>query len=222
MARTGAAAPDQGAPYWKGGPADTPFLLLLGEHQILVPDVETGWWINALARGDWGDIARLLDEDLQLSYALMDQELEDVDQADLHRMACQVAETVAGCPWPTAVRLAGHLVGGQWIDFEAYCTRRTSIDPLTAPLRRVLGAMYAMALEGAQDEAAVRRIQAEYANAADTNAPPPPLTGDRTDRGAPQVPGSKYRTFTSDEAAAAFNAASSESFPARTTQGEAP
>ncbi|MDQ8708204.1 hypothetical protein RCO28_37960 [Streptomyces sp. LHD-70] len=216
---TGAAL-DEGAPYWGGGVADPPFTLLLGTHALTVPPVATGWWIRTLSRGDWGAIARLLDDDQQLSTALESAELEDLDAQDIHRMACQVAETVAGCPWPTAVRLCALLTGSTWLDFEVYCTRRTSIDPLTAPLRRVLGAVYSMLLEGAKDEAETRRIRAEYANAADTNAPPPPKTGTASDRGAPQVPGSKYRTFTPEEAAAAFAAASNESFPSHRTEGE--
>lgn len=211
---TGAAL-DEGAPYWKGGPADPPFTLLLGDHPIDVPDVETGWWINTLARGDWGAVARLLDEDLALSAALTADDMDDVDEGDLHRMACQVAETVAGCPWPLAVRLAGALCAAEWIEFESYCVRNTTVDPHTDPLRRVLAAFYALVLESAKDDAEARKLRAQYRDANGTNAPPPPHTGDKTDKGAPQVPGSKYQTFTPEEAAAAFAAASNETLTAQ-------
>ncbi|WP_428950949.1 hypothetical protein [Streptomyces sp. cg35] len=197
---------DQGAPYWDNGPADPPFLLAISDQELTVPRVDTGWWLGALADGDWATVVRLIDEhnDRTLTELVADEEW---DTDDLHRLGCAVAETVAGCPWPMAVRLAQHATSVPWIDFAApMFSLAPDLDPMNAPLRQVLAGLWALLLQGAEKDADRTRLRAQYTAADGTNAPPNPKSA----KGAPTMSGSKYRRFSDAEAAAAFRVAATE------------
>ncbi|MEV3855505.1 hypothetical protein AB0J38_14395 [Streptomyces sp. NPDC050095] len=197
---------EQGAPYWDGAAADPPFALSIGAEEFTVPAVDTGWWLGILADGDWPAIYHLINRANDQELALFVQEA-DLTQDDLHRLCAAVAETVAGCTWPMAVRLAQHHTHGSHIDIATpLLSVAPHLDPLTAPLRQVLTATWAVILGGADKEPERQRLRATYNSAEGTNAPPNPEQA----KGAPPRAGSKYRRFDDAEAAAAFRAASGE------------
>jgi hypothetical protein len=187
----------QTGPWWAGGPCDAPFSVTLDGAELEVPELPTGWWLGVLAEGDWTAVLGHLDPGV--IRRLLDP-ADDLDTDDVHRLGARIAETICGMPWPTAVRLSA-AVTRDWHTFEAWCAANTSVEPLTSPPRRVLGAAYAMATSTAKDEAELQRIKADLANPAQTNAP--------TQR-ARRMKGLPVPSWGAEEEAAAFREAFGE------------
>lgn len=145
---------------WPGGPIVLPSLFLLDRLDYTVPELPTRELLFALATDSWWMVVpnavdepgrtelleRLKDEDDPLDY----EHLWVVGTTLLGRLAGTTALGGTGEGYFPAVRICGALLS-QWMLFSGWCAAH-GMDPVAAPLYRVVAAGYQMLREGCTEE----------------------------------------------------------------------
>lgn len=139
------------AELWPGGPVELPHTITVDDVELTLPEMPTLRLLHLLAARAWWELLpnavkpsesaplflRLFDDDDELDF----EHLWEPAIIVLGRLAGTGLRTDGGTGWWPAVRLAGQAIA-DWPLFNAWCAGH-GMDPSTAPLWRVIGAIYA-------------------------------------------------------------------------------
>ncbi|WP_367139277.1 hypothetical protein [Saccharothrix sp. HUAS TT1] len=157
-----------------GPPAATPLPFRVDDRELLLPDLATRTWLEALVLEAPGCWWRLLpgaldpDDADWLTGRLVDLETADGDDSlwrdaydldDLEDAALAVLGAALGMDFWVATRLAG-TAWANWMAFDGWCFAR-GVDPLREPIGRLLTGVYRWRLSLCQKDSEVAVLDAE-------------------------------------------------------------